>query len=166
LTLRLAKESEVDNVCSLYESVKKIGKEKGNTDWDDSYPNREIVIDDIKNRYLFIYEDCNKIIGTVTMIPHEEIDITPNKWKIEDGCFLTRLCVNPEMQNSGMGEAIMREVTKYAKSIGINATHHLASIINPAANRLYARMKYDKRGQVHLYDHDYYAYEMIISNIS
>jgi N-acetylglutamate synthase-like GNAT family acetyltransferase len=60
------------------------------------------------------------------MISHEDIDITPYTWQIEDGCFLTRLCVSPEMQNSGMGEAIMREITKYAKFIGITATHHLA----------------------------------------
>jgi hypothetical protein len=62
LILRLAKESEVDVVCSLYESVKKFGTKNGNTDWDEYYPNREIVIDDINNKYLFIYEDGKKLL--------------------------------------------------------------------------------------------------------
>jgi ribosomal protein S18 acetylase RimI-like enzyme len=148
----------------MYEAAKAIGKLKGNSDWDEYYPNMDIIIDDINNENLYVYEENGQLRASITMIPEDPTDIAPLEWGMPNGCFLTRLCVSPDEQNKGLGEFMMREITEYSKSIGIKATHHLASITNPAANRLYEKMKYDNRGKVYCYEHHYYAYEMIISD--
>jgi ribosomal protein S18 acetylase RimI-like enzyme len=162
LKIRKARMHEADAINQMYEAAKAAGKERGNTDWDVYYPNMEIVIDDIEHGNLYVYEVNGRLLASITMIPEDTTDISPLEWGTPDGCFLTRLCVSPEQQNMGLGEFMMREITEYSKSIGIKATHHLASISNPAANRLYEKMEYSNRGMVFYYEHHYYAYEMII----
>jgi len=57
---RIASEIEEDEIFSLYDAVKAKGKIDGSSDWDEDYPNREILKDDLKNRSLYVLEDNNK----------------------------------------------------------------------------------------------------------
>jgi len=159
---RKALPNEEEDVFKLYEAVKINGRENGTSDWDEDYPNREILNEDMENNRIFIFEDNGRIIAAISMTQGEEIDIAPFKWKEDNACFLVRLCVDPSYQGKGIGEIMMKRISEHAKSLGIAATHHLASVKNPAANRLYKRMGYHQIGQVFLYETEYYAYEMRI----
>lgn len=162
LKLMKALSHDANAINEMFEAAKAAGRKKCNSDWDEHYPNMEIIIDDINSKNLYIYEDNGRLRASITMIPEDPIDISPLTWEIPGGCFLTRLCVASEEQNKGLGEFMMREITEYSRAIGIRATHHLASAANPAANRLYEKMGYSRRGKVYCYEHYYHAYEMII----
>ena len=47
MKLRKAQLHEANSIHEMYEAAKAIGKVKGNSDWDEHYPNIDIIIDDI-----------------------------------------------------------------------------------------------------------------------
>ena len=159
---RMASENEEDIIYTLYDAVKEKGKNDGTSDWDEDYPNREILKDDLKNKSLFVLEDNKKIIAAVSMVDEESPELQTLDWAKEKSCFLVRLCVAPEYQGKGLGEKMMHCISNTARGRGFKATHHLAAEVNKAANRLYKRMRYRNLGRIHVYGTDFIAYEMIL----
>jgi ribosomal protein S18 acetylase RimI-like enzyme len=154
--------TDENDILSIYESVKEKGKIDGTSDWDEDYPNQEILKEDLKNEQAYVLISNEKIIAAITMIEEDEPGIQSLPWVKAKACFLVRLCVSPEYQGKGIGEKMMRKISKYAKDKGFEATHHLAAIVNEAANRLYERMGYRNLGMIHMYDTDFNAYEMLL----
>jgi ribosomal protein S18 acetylase RimI-like enzyme len=154
--------TDENDIPSLYKAVKEKGKIDGTSDWDEDYPNQEILREDLKNELAYVLTSASKIIAAITMIEEDEPDIQSLSWVKAKACFLVRLCVSPEYQGKGIGEKMMRYISEYAKEKGFEATHHLAAKVNEAANRLYKRMGYRSLGLIHVYDTDFNAYEMLL----
>ena len=159
---RMASEIQEDEILSIYDAVKAKGKIDGTSDWDEDYPNREILKDDLKNRSLYVLEDDKKIIAAISMVDEELPELKLLDWAKVKSCFLVRLCVAPEYQSKGIGEKMMQYISDSARERGFKATHHLAAEINEAANRLYKRMGYKNLGRIHVYGTNFIAYEMIL----
>jgi len=159
---RIALEIEEDEILTLYDAVKAKGKIDGTSDWDEDYPNRKILKDDLENRSLYILEDDKKIIAAISMVDEESPELQLLDWAKVKSCFLVRLCVAPIYQSKGIGEKMMQYISDAAREIGFKATHHLAAEVNEAANRLYKRMGYRNLGKIHVYETDFIAYEMIL----
>jgi len=159
---RIASKIEEDQILSLYDAVKAKGKIDGTSDWDEDYPNREILKDDLKNSSLYVLQDNNKIVAAISMVDEESPELQLLDWAKVKSCFLVRLCVAPEYQSKGIGEKMMHYISDTARERGFKATHHLAAEVNEAANRLYKRMGYRNLGRIHVYGTDFIAYEMIL----
>lgn len=160
--LRNATVSEIDSINRMFDAAKAKGRVDGSSDWDEDYPNREIIEDDIMNQYLYVLEDQSRIIASISLIEDEPEDIKDLGWESAKTCFLVRLCVAPEYQGKGIGEQMMKSISIIAKEKGYKATHHLAAEVNKAANRLYQRMGYRDLGSIHVYDTDFRAYEKLL----
>ena len=159
---RIAAIDEINYINRMFDSVKAKGRIDGTSDWDEEYPNREIIEEDIKNEALYVLEDESRIIATISLVGEEPVAIKELGWEKEKSCFLVRLCVAPEYQGKGIGEKVMKSISLVAKKKGYKATHHLAAMANKAANRLYERMGYRDLGLIHVYDTDFVAYEKIL----
>ena len=151
-----------NTILTLYQEVKVKGREDGTSDWDEDYPNKDILRDDLENKRIFVLLEEAEIIAVISIFEEDEPDIHSLDWAKVKACFLVRLCVSPKYQSKGIGEKMMRNISDYAKSKGFKATHHLAAKVNVAANRLYKRMGYRDLGMIHLYDTDFIAYEMLL----
>ena len=159
---RLASTEEINYINSMFNAVKAKGKIDGTSDWDENYPKREIVEEDIKNKDLYILEDQDKIIASISLVEEEPEEFKDLGWERVRSCFLVRLCVAPEYQGKGIGEQMMKSISIVAKEKGYKSTHHLAADVNKAANKLYRRMGYKELGLVHAYGTDFIAYEKIL----
>lgn len=157
-----ASHADVEKIDALYHAVKKLGRENGTTDWDDDYPNRDFIEDDIKNGFSFVLRNDDEVLAAVSLLPEDDLDECSIQWTPKKACVLARLCVKPALQGRHLGECVMRLVSDEAKRQGYEATRHLAAVANPASIRLYERMGYKRLGTVHLYDTEFYAYEMIL----
>ena len=159
---RLASNEEINYINSMFDTVKTKGKIDGTSDWDEDYPTREIIEDDINNKDLYVLEDQDKIVASISLVEEEPEDIKDLGWERVRSCFLVRLCVAPEYQGKGIGEQMMKSISIIAKEKGYKATHHLAAVANKAANRLSKRMGYQDLGLIHVYGTDFIAYETIL----
>ncbi len=146
----------------MFDAVKAKGKVDGSSDWDEDYPNKDIIEDDIKNKNLYVLEDRDKVIASISVLDEEPAELNVIDWEDGKACFLVRLCVAPECQGKGIGEEMMKNISGIAKKKGYKATHHLAAEANKAANRLYQRMGYKDLGKIHVYDTDFIAYEKML----
>ena len=156
-----ATQAHADKIDALYHAVKKIGRENGTTDWDDDYPNRDFIDEDIENGFSFVLCLEGEVLAAVSMLPEDDLDDCCIEWTPKKACVLAQLCVKPALQGMHVGEYVMHLVSEEAKRMGYEATRHLAAAANPASLRLYERMGYKMLGSVHLYDTDFYAYERI-----
>jgi len=159
---RLASIDEVNYINCMFDTAKTKGRIDGTSDWDEDYPNREIVEEDIKNKALYVFEEQERIIASISIVEEEPEEIKHLSWERVRSCFLVRLCVAPEYQGKGIGEQMMKSISIVAKEKGYKATHHLAADANKAANRLYKRMGYKDLGLVHAYGTDFNAYERVL----
>lgn len=167
-TFRLAEAGEADEIFALYTEAARAGRENGTSHWNDDYPNREILADDLERGNLFVLEDDGRIIATVTMESVDEAEadgepaVPPPSWTDCRACELSRLCVSPALQGRHIGERVMRLVSAQARREGYESTRHFASVVNPAARRLYERMGYRFAGESSIYGGLYRAYEMLL----
>ena len=73
MEIRFAKINEIDEIKDIYNSAKLFMNKCGNTtQWLNDYPQREILLDDIKKNRLFVCLNNNKIVTVFCFFIGEE----------------------------------------------------------------------------------------------
>lgn len=162
LTFGKARPEDAEAIFALYRRAMVIGRQNGSSDWDESYPTREYLEEDLALERLFVLRDGEMLVGAVTLLETDDLDAEPLGWRDLRSCAPVRLCVAPEQQGRHLGELLMRRIMHYAKEQGYESMRLLAAVANPAANRLYTRMGFTYRGAVRLYETDFNAYELVL----
>lgn len=84
--IRLANISDIDEIMDIYKISKEImGGIGNNTQWNNGYPNKEMIIEDIKNKNSYLVYDNDSIVGVFSFIIGEDETYS----YIEDGSFLS-----------------------------------------------------------------------------
>ena len=84
--IRLANISDIDEIMDIYKISKEIMDGIGNnTQWNNGYPNKEMIIEDIKNKNSYLVYDNDSIVGVFSFIIGEDETYS----YIEDGSFLS-----------------------------------------------------------------------------
>jgi ribosomal protein S18 acetylase RimI-like enzyme len=117
--------------------------------WDDVYPNLQIVEDDARAGALFVAREDVTCVASVCLSDVQPEEFRPLPWRYEGVPILVihRLCVHPEWQRRGVARGLMDFAENYA------AQHDFASIRldaytgNPRALALYERRGYRRVGQ-------------------
>ncbi len=84
--IRLATNKDIPTILEIYNYARNFMKETGNPNqWHTNYPNKEILINDINNKQLYVYTEDNIIHGVFTFIigPDKTYEI------IEEGSWLS-----------------------------------------------------------------------------
>ena len=113
---------DVDRILEIIEKAKIELKKLGLDQWQNSYPNREVVENDIKNEFSYVLEEIakkdnksenqifKKIIGTIVLSPEKEESYSKieGKWITNDDYIVIhRLAVDSEIKNKGIATKIL-----------------------------------------------------------
>lgn len=158
-----ARPDDADAIEALFEAAKRAGRASGTTDWDEGYPTREFIDEDIANGELWALREDERLLAVISMLEEGFEDGLDAGWTDVHNCVLARLCVDPTLQGQGVGAEMMRLITLEAARQGFAATRHLASVHNPAALRLYRKLQYRELRQVRFFGGDYIAFERLTS---
>ena len=161
-TFERARPEDAEAIARLFEEAKRVGRQNGTTDWDESYPTREDVDEDIARGDLWALTEDGRLIATISLLEEDFENGLDAGWTDANSCVLARLCVDPGLQGRGVGAEMMRLVTREAARLGFGATRHLASVDNPAALRLYRKLGYRELRQVRFFGSDFIAFELLI----
>jgi ribosomal protein S18 acetylase RimI-like enzyme len=153
-TFLMATYDDIPEIVNIYHSL--IGT-PGCT-WSLDYPNRETAEYDIKNNWLYVLKMNNKIIATVSAGEFNELGHL--QWTLKRPCELARIGVMPTMQKQGIGTIILQNIIKSMKEKGFDGIRILVSKTNPAALALYHKNGFEKRGEVFMFDIDFYCYQL------
>jgi len=87
-SIRNTKKHEVDEILDIYNSARLFMIEKGNPDqWLKGYPQKEVILSDIKYSRHFVCTEDHKILGSFALIEGKD----PTYQKIEHGKWLNNL---------------------------------------------------------------------------
>ncbi len=121
MKLRKAVLNDVDQILNIINLAKLYFKENHIDQWQNGYPNRDSIIEDIKNNVCCVICDEDKIIATAAVID----GVDPNYAIIEQGQWLSDypyVCVHrvaclPDYKGKGIASKFL----EYAKILGRNS---------------------------------------------
>lgn len=117
--------TDLDEIMSIFKDGQSFLKENGVDQWQDGYPTKEIIIEDINNKRMHIVLDDEGICAVYVLVGKD-----PTYKYIEDGSWISdedyvtihRICVKGNKRNKGIAKYIMNDIKKYKKHIRID-TH-------------------------------------------
>jgi len=177
INIKLAVLSDLSKIICIKNSLVENMNNKGNYQWNNCYPTKEIILKDITDNVLYvaISEKTNDICGFITIStkPNKNYDIIYDM--SINSIIIYRLAVACEFQKKGIATSLLNHAEIIAKKMNINRIRLDTSIYNKESNNLYKKLGYtlvktlkkereiiDYNGELKIISYDGTYYEKII----
>ena len=150
MEFRTATPDDLDALVSLYGAATQDMLRQGIDQWDEYYPDREILTEDVESGDMTLgLLDGEPACAWVVNREYEP-EYVSGAWEHTGGdfCVLHRLCVNPELQGRGLARQAMARMEKNAFDKGFDSVRLDVFSQNLHAQRLYERLGYKRTGEV------------------
>ena len=160
-----AKHYDLSELLALYAAATKRMDEQGIPQWDEIYPNKSVLLEDIELERMYIGKIDGAIAVAFALEQCKDEDYEEAAWKYEAPSIvvLHRLCVHPAFQGQGVAGAAMDYLEQEVLSYGINVIRLDAFPQNPSAIKLYESRGYVKAGEITFRKGLFYLYEKQLS---
>ncbi|MDB4127093.1 GNAT family N-acetyltransferase [Flavobacteriales bacterium] len=166
MIIRKAEISDLENIMVMYKSCVAGMVENGIDQWDETYPNDEIIIEDLNVGTYYVAQMNETIIGGINIDKNQDDTYLSLDWKDKSDSFLVvhRLGVKEEFWNKKIGKDLMLFTEKLVIEKGLKSIRLDTYSGNPKAMEFYRRLGYTEIGTIDLKpDKDkYYCFEKII----
>ena len=143
-----ANKNQIEEVYSVFSAAIENMEKQGIHQWDEIYPDKAILEEDIAKNQMYIGKIDNEI--AVCFVLSEECDeeYKNGKWQYPDAKFnvIHRLCVNPKFQNKGIATQTMIYIEKTSKAQGYEVIRLDCFTKNPYSQKLYKKAGYSVVG--------------------
>lgn len=163
--IRKANESDLDGVYSIISQCAMTLSEEGYNHWKNYYT-YDRVKDHFKNHEVFVYEDSNGIIATISFsaTPPDYYDNTYTKYfstsaNDQDALYFSKLGVSPMHRKKGLGKLMILYCENLAKNMGRTYVRFDARADIESLVKFYTGMDFKVVGQVTEENEPYYIYE-------
>ena len=150
MEFRTATIDDLDALVALYGAATQDMLRQGIDQWDEYYPDREILTEDVESGDMTLgLLDGEPACAWVVNREYEP-EYVSGAWEHTRGdfCVLHRLCVNPELQGRGLARQAMARMEKNALDKGFDSVRLDVFSQNLHAQRLYERLGYKRTGEV------------------
>jgi ribosomal protein S18 acetylase RimI-like enzyme len=162
MTIRTGNKGDIIEIMNVIKDAIKDMETKGIHQWDDIYPNEEVIVNDINKNNLYVsVNETGMVQGIIVLNENQDIAYEAIGWKYNSGkqLIIHRLCIHPNHQ----GKGIARTLIKFAEDLGSQQKYEAirldAFIPNIRACRMYEQVGYEKREIVTFRKGDFYCYE-------
>lgn len=164
---RKAETSDAPKIWAVLKQAIAKRKADGSEQWQDGYPNPEIIKHDIETQTGFVLTENNAIAGYVSIAINNE----PAYNKIE-GNWLTntdyvvfhRIAISEKHTGKGLAKKILDCIEDYAKSNAIFSIKADTNFDNPIMLNLLEKYGYTYCGEVYFRNSPRKAYEKVLKN--
>jgi GNAT superfamily N-acetyltransferase len=145
LSIRL---SQYKLVTNLYKEVTKKLREKEILQWDRFYPNRFIILQDLKKECFFGIVENNQLLGVVVVNTTQSKQYGKLEWEDSRGkpLIIHRLAVHPNHQGKGIGKKLLQFAEDYAQKNGFSSIRLDVYTKNPGAISIYKHAGFVEKG--------------------
>jgi ribosomal protein S18 acetylase RimI-like enzyme len=162
--IKLLNINNLNEVMIIIKNVIADMNEKGINQWDDVYPNMEIITNDIESNTAFGYFDENMLVGYIALNENYSPEYDLLNWKSSGNpLIIHRLSVAPQNQGKGIAKKCIRFAEEYAKKYNFKSIRLDAFSDNPGALRLYENLNYEKAGTITFRKGIFVCFEKLIS---
>jgi GNAT superfamily N-acetyltransferase len=150
MIIKLSQIDQLEGIFEIFNVCKDSMEKDGIFQWTDSYPNRQIILEDLSKSHsysLFLDQLC---CGVITLNTNQEPEYSNLDWDDKDGSCLVvhRLAVLPAYQKRGFASQLMNFAENYALEVGATSIRLDTYSANPKAVNFYEKRGYVKRGEV------------------
>lgn len=151
ILFRNAKVTDLDHIVTIYQAAIDEMNKNNIFQWDEIYPNREVLEDDIIKQQLYIGILKDTICSAFVLNQEEDEEYVNGAWEYKMSSFyvIHRLCVNPIFQNQGIGTKTMRYIEKILREQAVETIRLDSFSLNPYAVKMYRSLGYNIVGEVH-----------------
>ena len=161
INFTLGEKRDLEEIMSvIHNAVKEMDRLHINQ-WDEKYPDKEIIEEDITNKELYLGKIGGKIACLYVLNKESDEDYLKGEWQYPNSEYrvLHRLCVNPEFQNIGVGSLTLEHIEESVKKEKVEAIRLDVFCQNPFALKMYHKAGYKKTGEVHFRKGKFYLME-------
>ncbi len=159
--------SDIPSVLNLTKACAAAMRAQGIFQWNATYPNQDVFIQDVEREELFVLKVNARIVGCIVSSKRMDDEYKAMKWLTTDrhNLYIHRLAVHPEFQGLGYAQQLMCFVEQQA------VTHKYQSIRldtfskNKRNQKFYELRGYKKLGDIHFpnqSDYPFHCYELVL----
>ena len=143
-----ADKTQTEEVFSVFSAAIQNMELQGIHQWDEIYPDKPTIADDITRNQMYIGKIDNRIAVCFVLSEEYDEEYKNGRWQHPDSrfCVIHRLCVNPEFQNKGIASETMKYIENLCKSAGYDSIRLDCFTENPYSRRLYDKTGYSVVG--------------------
>lgn len=167
MELRKALESDIENIMAIIKQAQEYLRKKGINQWQNNYPNTDVIMNDIKNGYGYVLLKNGNIVGTVAV----SFDGEETYKTIYEGNWLSnykyavihRMAICNELKGIGLGSVIIKHIEKMCLDKGVKSIRIDTHEDNISMQRLIEKNGFKYCGIIYLKDRSKrLAYEKIL----
>ena len=168
MIIKKASEPDLSQLLSIVKSCGQNLIEQGIFQWNEQYPKREDLLEDIELQELWKLEDKNSIIGLIVLTENEDAEYQDVKWltKNHKNLYIHRLAIDPKFQGKGYAQKLMDFAEKYAKENNYNSIRLDTFSQNKRNQKFYEQRNYIKLESIYFpgqSEFPFYCYEKIMN---
>lgn len=168
MAIERAIESDLNEIVLLTKSCASNMISQGIFQWNEYYPSKEVLFNDIKLKQIWKYLFKDKIVGIIVLTEIEDIEYKDVKWLTNNAknLYVHRLAVHPDFQGKGFARKLM----DFAEEFGIENNYNSIRLDTFSQNkrnqRFYERRKYIKLEAIFFPNQSefpFYCYEKVLN---
>lgn len=164
MTVRLAAGNDLPRVAALFAAAVAGLRAAGLDQWDEVYPDRAVLRQDIAARTMYISEIGAALAAAAVINRESDPGYRGGRWRGGEAgsVVLHRLCVSPAFQHRGLAEQMVRRLEENLRGAGVRSVRLDVFPPNGPAVRLYQRLGYRMAGTVALRKGRFYLMEKML----
>lgn len=167
----MIKKAEISDLNQLLEITKSCAKhmiDKEIYQWNELYPSKEVLQNDLVLQQLWKLELNHKIIGLVVLTDIEDAEYNEVKWltKNHQNLYIHRLAVDPQFQGKGYAQKLMDFAENYALKNNYISIRLDTFSQNKRNQQFYKQQNYKQLGDIYFpkqSEHPFYCFEKIVN---
>ena len=162
---RKAEISEVSQIWNILQQAILRRKEDGSNQWQDGYPNPEVVQKDIEKGVGYVLTEGKTIIGYCAVLINDEPEYAKieGKW-LTDGDFVVfhRIAISEKYLGKGLTKMIIEYIEDFALNNNIYSVRADTNYDNFAMLKIFEKSGYTFCGEVYFRGNPRKAYEKVL----
>lgn len=148
--IRPARREDLAPGMELIRSCVALMQAEGSDQWNESYPNLELMTLDLEEGVLYVCEEEGEVAGLLTLDEFASEEYEAVEWSRQEGRHLImhRLAVHPKFQGRGIARRLIAFTEQKARSEGYDTIRLDTYAKNHKALSLYTSLGYELRGEI------------------
>lgn len=168
MEIKKAERADIERFYSIATSCARHMIEKGIFQWDEQYPSKEVLQNDIDLHQIWKLEETNTIVGIIVITKIEDKEYKNVKWltKNDENLYIHRLAVHPKFQGKGYAQKLMDFAENYASENNFKSIRLDTFSQNKRNQEFYEKRNYTKLEKIYFPKQSkqpFYCYELIIN---
>jgi ribosomal protein S18 acetylase RimI-like enzyme len=135
--------------------------------WNDSYPSKQVLQEDIELQQIWKLTHKNTIVGIIVLTEIEDKEYEGVKWltKNDKNLYIHRLAVHPNFQGKGYAQKLMDFAESFASKNSYKSIRLDTFSKNKRNQTFYEKRKYKKLGSIYFPNQSefpFFCYEKVL----